>query len=152
VELEDPPNDLRFRAVVIYEVRFSQWKQTLRHAYRWQVSQSVCPQKTKSVRALPLTISILYKIAFFLYSYFMNELSVTEAREQFPAIINQAKKRPVRITRHGIAVALVIDPSLYESLIEAQEELENIAAFDAAMLEKGPNIPWEQVQKDLKLI
>jgi len=47
---------------------------------------------------------------------------------------------------------LVIDPSLYESLIEAQEELEDIAAFDAAMLEKGPNIPWEQVQKDLKLI
>jgi len=82
----------------------------------------------------------------------MNELSVTEAREQFPAVLNQAKKKPVRITRHGIDVAVVIAPSLYESLIEAQEELEDIAAFDAAILEKGPNIPWEQVQKDLKLI
>jgi len=82
----------------------------------------------------------------------MSELSITEARDQFPSVIDAAKKTPVRITRHGKDVAVVIDPSLYESLIQAQEELEDIAAFDAAMEEKSPNIPWAQVQKDLNLI
>ena len=82
----------------------------------------------------------------------MSELTVTEAREQFPSVLNQAKKKPVRITRHGKDVAIVIDPSLYESLIEAQEELDDIAAFDEAMEDKSPNIPWAQVQRDLNLI
>jgi antitoxin Phd len=81
----------------------------------------------------------------------MSELSITEARDQFPSVINRAKKKPVRITRHGVDVAIVIEPSLYESLIEAQEELEDIAAFDEAMLDESPSIPWEQVKKDLKL-
>jgi len=82
----------------------------------------------------------------------MSELTVTEARDQFPAVISAAKKKPVRITRHGKDVAVVMDPSLFESLLEAQEELEDIAAFDAAMEDKSPSIPWAQVQKDLKLI
>jgi len=82
----------------------------------------------------------------------MSELTITEARDQLPSVIDAAKKKPVRITRHGKDVAVVIDPSLYESLIQAQEELEDIAAFDAAMEEKSPNIPWAQVQKDLNLI
>ena len=82
----------------------------------------------------------------------MSDLTVTEAREQFPSVLNQAKKKPVRITRHGKDVAIVINPSLYEALLEAQEELEDIAAFDAAMEDQSPNIPWAQVQKDLKLI
>jgi prevent-host-death family protein len=81
----------------------------------------------------------------------MSELSITDARDQFPSVIASAKKKPVRITRHGKDVAVVINPSLYESLIAAQEELEDIAAFDAAMEEKSPNIPWAQVQKDLQL-
>jgi len=82
----------------------------------------------------------------------LSALSVTEARDQFPSVVDAVKKKPVRITRHGKDVAVVIDPSLYESLIQAQEELEDIAAFDAAMEEMSPNIPWAQVQKDLKLI
>ena len=57
-----------------------------------------------------------------------------------------------RITRHGKDVAIVIEPSLYETLLEAQEELEDIAAFDKAMAETEPTIPWIQVQKDLKLL
>ena len=41
---------------------------------------------------------------------------------------------------------------LFESLVEAQEELKDIATLDAAMLDKNPGIPWVQAQKDLKLI
>ena len=69
-----------------------------------------------------------------------------------PERTQPGKKKPVRITRHGKDIAIIIDPSLYESLIEAQEELDDIAAFDEAMEDKSPNIPWSQVQKDLQLI
>lgn len=96
--------------------------------------------------------SNLYINKLIMYIYVMKELSVTEAREQLPALLNQAAKKPVWITRHGVDVAVVISPELFEELVSAQEELEDIAAADEAMLEKSPGIPWEQVQKDLKLI
>jgi len=65
----------------------------------------------------------LYISKLFLYIIAMKELSVTEAREQFPALLNQAAKKPVWITRHGVDVAVVISPELFEELVSAQEEL-----------------------------
>ena len=97
------------------------------------------------------TVNNMYIYKLILYINTMKELSVTEAREQLPAVLNQAKKKPVWITRHGIDVAVVISPELFESLVEAQEELEDIAALDEAMLDKTPKIPWAQVKRDLKL-
>ena len=97
------------------------------------------------------TVNNMYIFKLILYINAMKELSVTEAREQLPAVLNQAKKKPVWITRHGVDVAVVISPELFESLVEAQEELEDIAALDAAILDKSPKIPWAQVKKDLKL-
>ena len=97
------------------------------------------------------TVNNMYISKLILYINAMKELSVTEAREQLPAVLNQAKKKPVWITRHGVDVAVVISPELFESLVEAQEELEDIAALDEAMLDKSPKIPWAQVKKDLKL-
>jgi len=97
------------------------------------------------------TVNNMYISKLILYINTMKELSVTEAREQLPAVLNQAKKKPVWITRHGVDVAVVISPELFESLVEAQEELEDIAALDAAMLDKTPKIPWAQVKKDLNL-
>lgn len=97
------------------------------------------------------TVNNMYISKLILYINTMKELSVTEAREQLPAVLNQAKKKPVWITRHGVDVAVVISPELFESLVEAQEELEDIAAVDEAMLDKTPKIPWAQVKRDLKL-
>lgn len=97
------------------------------------------------------TVNNMYISKLILYINAMKELSVTEAREQLPAVLNQAKKKPVWITRHGVDVAVVISPELFESLVEAQEELEDIAAVDEAMLDKTPKIPWAQVKRDLKL-
>ena len=33
--------------------------------------------------------------------------------------------------------------------MDALEEVEDVAAFDAAMAEEGENIPWDQVKADL---
>ena len=65
--------------------------------------------------------------------------------------IMREQEKPVWITRHGVDVAVVISPELFEELVSAQEELEDIAAVDEAMLDKSPGIPWNQVKKDLKL-
>ena len=65
--------------------------------------------------------------------------------------IMREQEKPVWITRHGVDVAVVISPELFEELVSAKEELEDIAAVDEAMLDKSPGIPWNQVKKDLKL-
>ena len=58
-------------------------------------------------------------------------------------------EKPVWITRDGVEVAVVISPELFEELVSAQEELEDIAKVDEAMKDKSPGIPWDQVQKEL---
>jgi prevent-host-death family protein len=119
---------------------------------RCQLVLGLCQITEKEAEYMSWLNSNMYISKLFLYIIAMKELSVTEAREQFPALLNQAAKKPVWITRHGVDVAVVISPELFETLVEAQEELEDIAAVDEAMLDKSPGIPWEQVQKDLKLI
>lgn len=57
--------------------------------------------------------------------------------------------KPVWITRDGVDVAVVITPELFEELVSAKEELEDIAAVDAAEGDSNPGIPWEQVKKRL---
>jgi hypothetical protein len=61
---------------------------------------------------------------------------------------NEQRDKPVWIKRDGVDVAVVVSPELFNELMEAQEELEDIAAVDEALLDKRPGIPWEQVQKD----
>jgi PHD/YefM family antitoxin component YafN of YafNO toxin-antitoxin module len=61
------------------------------------------------------------------------------------------QKNPVWITRDGVDVAVVISPELFEELVSAQEELEDIAAVDAAQGDNSPGIPWEEVEKNLGL-
>jgi len=58
-------------------------------------------------------------------------------------------EKPVWIKRDGVDVAVVISPELFEELVSAQEELEDIAAVDAAQKDNRPGIPWGQVKKRL---
>ena len=60
-------------------------------------------------------------------------------------------EKPVWITRDGVDVAVVISPEMFNELVEAQEELDDIAAVDEAQRDKSPGIPWEQVKKNLGL-
>lgn len=76
-------------------------------------------------------------------------ITVSEARKSFAAVIETAQHEAVVVERRGEAQAVVISLAEYERLKSAAEEAEDIAAFDAAMAEEGPNIPWEQVKSDL---
>jgi len=82
----------------------------------------------------------------------MSDLSISDARADLAKAVAQANKNPVTILRHGKPIAVLINPSLFEKFIESIEELEDIAAFDEAMSDKDPTIPWEQVKKDLGLL
>jgi antitoxin Phd len=83
------------------------------------------------------------------YSLPMATLAVSEAREKLSEAVELARTEAVVLERYGRPAAVLISPERYEELLGAAEDAEDQAAFDAAMAEQGPNIPWEQVRADL---
>ncbi len=76
-------------------------------------------------------------------------MNVSTARESLPDVIELARTEAVVLERYGRPAAVLVSPEQYEKLVAAMEDAEDVAAFDAAMNEEGPNIPWEQVKADL---
>lgn len=79
----------------------------------------------------------------------MATIPVSEARDNLSDVVETARTEAVVLQRYGRAAAVVISPERYEQLIEAEQDAEHAAAFDEAMAEEGPNIPWDQVKADL---
>ncbi|MEG2490253.1 type II toxin-antitoxin system Phd/YefM family antitoxin [Aurantimicrobium minutum] len=79
----------------------------------------------------------------------MSIVSVADARNNFSEIITQSQTEAVFIERRGQQAAVLVSPEQYERMMDALEDAEDVAAFDAAMAEEGPNIPWAQVKSDL---
>lgn len=84
-----------------------------------------------------------------LYNQGMSTISASDARKSFAAVIKTARHEAVMVERRGEVQAVVLSPAEYDRLKDAAEESEDARAFDAAMAEEGPNIPWEQVKSDL---
>jgi len=84
-----------------------------------------------------------------MYNWFMSNVSVADARNNFSDVIARAKDEAVFIERRGQRAAVVISPEQYERMLEALENAEDAAAFDEAMVEEGSNLPWAQVKVDL---
>ena len=82
----------------------------------------------------------------------MSHYSAARARELFSEVIDQASQESVFIERRGSLAAVIISPAQYEAMLDAIEDQDDVAAFDQAMLEEGPNIPWEDVKADLGLV
>jgi prevent-host-death family protein len=79
----------------------------------------------------------------------VSKISVTDARGRLPELIERARGEAVFIERRGKLEAVVVSPERYAKLMEAVEDAEDVAAFDEAMADEGPNIPWAQVKTDL---
>ncbi len=79
----------------------------------------------------------------------MATMNVSAARENLPEAVELARTEAVFLERYGRPAAVLVSPEHYERLSAAFEDAEDVAAFDAAMAEEGPNIPWEQVKADL---
>ena len=79
----------------------------------------------------------------------MATMAVSEARERLSEAVETAHTEAVFLERYGRPAAVLVSPERYEELIEALEDAEDAQAFDAAMAEEGPNIPWDEVKTDL---
>ncbi|WP_017179105.1 type II toxin-antitoxin system Phd/YefM family antitoxin [Actinomyces timonensis] len=81
----------------------------------------------------------------------MVTVTISEARATLPTLVDHARDEAVTLSRRGTAAAVLISPDAYERMLQALEDQADAAAFDAAMAEEGPNIPWEEVKADLGL-
>ena len=79
----------------------------------------------------------------------MATMNISAARESLPDVVELARTEAVFLERYGRPAAVLVSPEQYDKLVAALEDAEDAAAFDAAMNEEGPNIPWEQVKVDL---
>ncbi|MDP9116944.1 MAG: type II toxin-antitoxin system Phd/YefM family antitoxin [Actinomycetota bacterium] len=79
----------------------------------------------------------------------MATMNISAAREKLPEAVELARTEAVYLERYGHPAAVLVSPEQYEKLVAALEDAEDVAEFDAAMSEEGPNIPWEQVKIDL---
>jgi antitoxin Phd len=81
----------------------------------------------------------------------MSTMTVTQARENFSEAIATSALEAVFIQKHGENAAVLISPKRYEELMDALEEIEDIIAVTAALEDPSPNIPWEEVKRQLGL-
>ena len=79
----------------------------------------------------------------------MATMAVSEAREKLADAVETARTEPVVLERYGRPAAVLVSPERYEEMLAALEDAEDVDAFDAAMAEEGPNVPWDQVMTDL---
>lgn len=79
----------------------------------------------------------------------MTTINISAARDNLSAAVERAHSEPVFLERYGRPAAVLISPERYAQLMAALEDAEDAAAFDVAMAEEGPNIPWEQAKADL---
>lgn len=91
----------------------------------------------------------MYEILIGPYSPGMATLNISAARDHLAEAVETARTEAVFLERYGRPAGVLVSPERYEQLMAAWEDAEDIVAFDAAMAEEGPNIPWEQVKADL---
>lgn len=84
-----------------------------------------------------------------LYNLYMVKISVSKAREKLSEVVEMSQSEPVELEHYGRRAAILVSPSQYDAMLEALEESQDIAAYDAALAESGENIPWELVKVDL---
>jgi PHD/YefM family antitoxin component YafN of YafNO toxin-antitoxin module len=76
-------------------------------------------------------------------------MKISDARAHLPEAVETARSEAVFLERYGRAAGVLVSPERYEKLMTALEDAEDVEAFDEAMAEEGPNVPWEQVKADL---
>ena len=76
---------------------------------------------------------------------------VTEFRANTSAVIEQmhSTMRPVILTQHGRSAAVLLDPEVYESLIDEVELLRDLSISEA-QIAAGQVVPHEEVVRRMR--
>ena len=76
---------------------------------------------------------------------------VTEFRANTSAVIEQmhSTKRPIILTQHGRSTAVLLDPEVYEGMIDEIELLHDLAVSEAQIV-AGQVIPHDEVARRMR--
>ena len=85
----------------------------------------------------------------FLYTFTMIHKTVSEARESFAEVLAAVNLEPVEIFRHGVRVAVIVSPTMYDKSVEALEDKADEEASDA--VDRDDTIPWDEIKSELGL-
>ncbi len=82
----------------------------------------------------------------------MTEIAVSEARDHLADLIDGTRRsgEPVFVTRRGRRVAVLLDPDVYDRLLDDADDALDRAELHAARAE-GDYVPWDVVKADLGL-
>jgi len=80
----------------------------------------------------------------------MSRIAASEARDKLATILNEVAFGGERILlhRHGKDVAAVVSIEDFE-LLEALEDKMDLDIARKALAEKGPNVKWEELKKEM---
>ena len=83
----------------------------------------------------------------------MANMPISQAREQLPAVIELCQTEAVILEKYGKPQAVVISYERYDELMNAFEDLEDLARIKEVEtdIEVNGTIPWEEVRRDLGL-
>jgi prevent-host-death family protein len=79
----------------------------------------------------------------------MSDIAITDARDRLAAVVDQARRSPVFLTRRGTKLVAVVDADFFDELVDAWEELRDIRAIEEADRLGEIPIPWEQAKREL---
>jgi len=82
----------------------------------------------------------------------MTEMAVSEAREHLAELIDSAQRtgEPVYLTRRGRAVAVIVDPVVFEKMLDDADDALDRAELAIAR-DEDDYVPWDLVKADLGL-
>ncbi len=81
----------------------------------------------------------------------MTAVPVSQAREAFASIIEEALEKAVVIEKYGKPVAVVIGFEKYEELMDSYQDAEDLKLIKKQKKSKNNIVPWEKVRADLGL-
>ena len=96
-----------------------------------------------------VTIRMWRRTALASYHRFMATISVTAAQQTLPAVLEVARTETVFLERDGRRVAVLLGIQRYKDLVDAYEELEDLAALEIARAEGVEDRSADDVIDDL---
>ncbi len=81
----------------------------------------------------------------------MKSISIEIDDSKLLGLIEDLLIRPIRVEVNGEALAILINSERFYELVEAEEEIEDLRAYDESIRDTSPNIPWDEVKRDLGL-
>jgi len=82
----------------------------------------------------------------------MTAIPVSQARESFASIIEEALEKAVVIEKYGKPVAVVIGIEKYEELMDSHQDTEDLKLIKKQKNLKTKGVSWEKVKADLGLV